>query len=187
VFTVVKNPEKLTFKRWVTGIETKPEDIIVITPSEAVNCPKVFINDVEYYLVNYFNIKVVKRPNKGGEINGEYDIIPINGYVVMEDVWKIEKLNFFEKKKLDMPKGKVKWVGTPNKGYVNHTSRGKKIEDRDYGRDVKKGDIVFMSIFAELDESENKRYLEYDLFTSLNGNVRYFAMQRQFFDAIIEN
>jgi hypothetical protein len=188
VYEVIVLPKCLTNKRWITEVELEKGDIIIISQIEAANCPKVIVNKEEYYLIDYYCIKVAKRKDDKGEIQddgGRYKVVPINGNVICEDVIKTEKIGLFEKKTIDMPYGKVKWVGRKNNGYSKIVNGDRIFEDRDYGVDVKPGDTVFMPIFKEIDPVNNTRYLEYNLYSRFDNGKKYFAVQRQYMEAII--
>lgn len=142
VVEIVKVPKNLYFKPGdvkslysKTEIEIQPGDVAIINHLEALNS-WIFSNgemvdgryENEYYLVKYDSIIVVQRGK---------EILPINGYILLEESKETLKFLEFEKVVVNKKYGIVKYMGSVNKDYArNYDSRGGRLKGKiwsDYG------------------------------------------------------
>jgi co-chaperonin GroES (HSP10) len=112
-----------------TTIEIKKGDIAIINHLEALNSWIFKFNEEEYYLIRYDSIVVIKRGNK---------IIPVNGYVLLEESKDTLKFLEFEKVVVNKRYGYIKYLGKINQDYArNYDQRGNKLKNgkiwSDYG------------------------------------------------------
>ena len=160
---VILPPESLFFNDksnrslpWKTEIEIKKGDIVWHDFMAANNCIVIKTDkqpEEEYKLLDYNDIYVIKR-------NG--DLIPINGYILCEEV-KEKKSDLEISEKTDKRFGRVAYVGKKNKRYQNpHIT-----EDID----ISVGDIIIKrrADVHILLESEDHRQLD----------KPYFIIQRK--------
>jgi hypothetical protein len=161
---------------WDTPMELRFGDKVICYYLAVVNCFKperrryVIEGDDRYVLIEYQNIFC------------KYDeglVIPINGYVLVEPtdnpVVEAEKERM---RKLGMERvvlktqsntevnyGKVKYIGTPNRSYVDP-------EYTDEGVDVVPGDTVVLKKINDIP-------LQYDLHAKIDGGTKYWRVQRR--------
>lgn len=116
------------------------------------------------------------------------DIIPLNGYCIIEPVGN-EEYEELEKKfselGLRMPElmrrkhsikyGIVKYIGKPNEEYWWN---GKTVRDTDEGCDIKVGDKIVMRKSSDIP-------LEYEHHASLEGRKKFFRVQRRYIIAVL--
>lgn len=156
VFKVVTVPDKFKYyedklkkdnqcknfssPEWNTDIECVPGDIVFTSKSGGLNAHYVGSDDV---LINYTHIYFLLR--KGNDIkigDDNYDIIPINGYVICEPYR--EKVSFLWTPDDDKPIewGKTLYVGKRNKEYWNVNIYDKKSHRGFDALEINKGDII---------------------------------------------
>jgi len=168
---VVLAPERLFYSEgvkdfdsmpWDTDMELQKGDIVWHDFLAAHNCPVAVCDgqpDEEYKLLHYSDVYLVKR--------GE-ELIPINGYVLCEEVWEQPPLMPREvNKKL----GKVSLLGKPNRAY----RRSKQTDEAE----VKVGDTIIKrrKDVHILLEAEDHRVLDRP----------YFRIQRRDIYGILES
>lgn len=132
-----KDPSKSLINK--TRIEIQEGDIAIINHLEALNCWIFKFNEEEYYLVKYDSIIVIKRDD---------EIIPVNGYVLLEEATETIKFLEFEKVVVNKRYGFVRYIGTPNEDYArnydtkgNKYNKGKLWSDLGY-EEMKPGDKI---------------------------------------------
>jgi len=122
-----------------TKIEIQEGDLAIINHLEALNSWIFKFNEEEYYLIKYDSIVVVKRKK---------EIIPVNGYILLEESKDLLKFLEFEKYVVNKQYGYVKYIGSPNEDYArNYDGRGNKLKNgklwNDSGyEEMKPGDKV---------------------------------------------
>lgn len=147
---------------WETEVELEIGDEVVVSYQSVVNALKKTSNFITwegelYVIVRYWNIFVGRRGD---------EIIPVNGFTIMEPVdlemeilkERLSKLNLVLPDKLESIKfrqfGRVVYTGEPKK-YVdeNVTSLDRKLE---------KGDIVFMASYSDfnLEHSMHRKFFD---------------------------
>lgn len=189
VFEVVQTPDKLMYEKeagWETEMELKPGDEIWVGSTEADNAKKTQVDEEEYYLINYYHIRLAKRilkdrvfsySAKGGnyivEDDVSYEIIPLNGNIVCEEVEKEHKALNHTVKKIDKTKAKVLYIGKQNSAYFY----GGKKRFPECAIELKKGDIIIKNPYYH-------RHLESDKFLWFNGK-RLLTMQKRYIDAVV--
>lgn len=163
VFAVVRPPEKLYFSKkphatamtWETEQELKAGDDVLIGFMHSLNMPMIKCKEKEYFLAHYSELYCARR-------NGEY--IPLNGYVIMDEVIREERLLDYTVDKVDN-RGVIKYLGKPNKQYME-----KEYSD---GADVSVGDTVLL-------ENNGKHIItEHPTHASFFGGEVYFLVQRK--------
>jgi len=199
VYEVIRIPEKLTDAggRWMTDIEIQVGDIVWVKHMSSLSAPVIFDDkDNEYRLIEYFDLVVAKRVNRERHLNNTtskylveddivYEVIPLNGYILVEDIYVDYKEKTALKKRVKDPlRGRVKYVGNPNKYYVYSK---KKHMDLDRGVEIKQGDIISPELYQMNKSIENRKYLEEDMFAKFDGDKKYFYLQRPDINGIFRN
>lgn len=168
---------------WDTDMELEVGDYVIFYYLAAVNAfrkedPK-WLKDEDgnlYVFVKYDNFYVAKRRVNNISPLEVDEIIPLNGYCIIEPVIN-EEYQKLEKKynelELEVPKhlmkkfsykyGIVKYLGKPNRSY--------RTADND-GGDLKVGDKVIMRRIADIP-------LEYEYHATFDGRKKYFRVQRR--------
>jgi co-chaperonin GroES (HSP10) len=192
---VVRVPDKLMYRDnspitmypgkpipmdWETEMELQEGDIVFHDYLDSMNAQLIKYEGDEYRLIPYSGCYVAKRLMRGFSYDGAkekshiiiegenvYKVIPLNGYVLCEEVEYEIKAISYTKKVTDPRKGKVKFIGKPNKKYF-HKNR------TDENREIKKDDVIFL--FKQY--SGRKIYLEDPVHRLFNGNRTYFVVQR---------
>jgi co-chaperonin GroES (HSP10) len=181
VGTIEHVPDNLMFSKkktefpWKTEIEIKAGDKAVMYFMAIQNClareqKKYYEEDKHVYIfIKYHNIYAIIR-------DGE--IIPINGFVLVEPIedpaWEAmvkkaaeSKLiipDFRKLSKTHVTYGKIAYIATPNKEYVDdHKS------DEHY--DLKEGDKIVMKKIRDIP-------VEYELHAKLDKGRKLYRMQR---------
>jgi hypothetical protein len=96
---------------WDTDIEVEVGDIAYWGKMEAFDSPVIICGEQIYFLIRYEEIILVKRKD---------DIIPINGYCVVEEVKEMAESAFMIMDlttKTNKKKGIIKYLGKPNRSY----------------------------------------------------------------------
>lgn len=89
-------------------IEVKEGDRVWFNYLDGLNCVEFHCEGVTYKLLKYDSLVLVKN---------ESGIKTLNGYVLVEPIYEKEKTFLYMDKKKDVTKGKVAYIGTPNKRY----------------------------------------------------------------------
>jgi hypothetical protein len=188
VMEIIKVPEIIQPRAgmWMPEIELQPGDIAWCSFIGSLNCVHILDKSgVIYKLIEYFDFKVVRRKTATGE-----DIIPLNGFVLMKDVYiekpKISDLDIVEfKPTIDYTRGIVAYIGKPNKYYTLRMKNGSFVkEDLESKSEIKAGDKV---IFDDaICYGKIHPYLENKLYKCFDGDNMYFFLQRKDI-AFIEN
>jgi co-chaperonin GroES (HSP10) len=147
---VVVLPRKLSFRdrpgksgmEWKTTLEAQVGDIAYWGIMEGANCPVLTVGDQTYYLVDYGEIRLLKREEK---------IIPVNGFVILEEVVKKQDGIIITPDSAihtDKKRGIVRYIGNRNECYYPETELCDPI-------DIKVGDeVLFKSdILTPLEDS----------------------------------
>jgi co-chaperonin GroES (HSP10) len=143
---VRKTPESLNCKKmdWETDMELKYGDMVWFDFHSGLHCPIIQVEDKEYRVMDYQDLIVAKRylsnfcgvidiaewiHNTGCiPIKDSYEIIPLNGYCLFEEISNLPKTKLilpFEH--IDKQVGITRYVGNKNKSYRNK----KKYDDMD--------------------------------------------------------
>lgn len=149
---IIALPDNLLFRHnpqdvgmeWETELEAKVGDIAYWGIMEGANCPLITVGEQNYFLVDYAEIRLLKRDS---------EIIPVNGFILLEELIEGQKgaiiapENF---RKTDKQRGIVKYVGKPNTAY---------FPDEHCDADLKVGDTVLFGA-GVLTKLEDERYCE---------------------------
>lgn len=199
IVEVIIPPERLVFKKnsknagsWICDMQIAKGDICWVTGSHAVNNIQILVGGEKYELMNYFEFIVAKRRSTqrqmGRRLKGVYleqddifwEIIPLNGYIIFEEVSEIHEFMNYKNKTVDVSRGIVRFIGKPNKGYY----KGKGIADLDSGYDLKYGDLVLKNKAAIISNMhptlEDEEHLRFD------GDKTYFYLQRRYLSAVLK-
>ena len=161
---------------WETPMEAKIGDKCIIFYLSVINALKpsekryIIEGDDRYILIQYQYLYCLIRDGK---------IIPINGYVLIEQIEdpsitsereRLSKLNMElviteKRNSREVTYGRVKYVGTPNRQYVDS-------EHTDEGVDVGVGDVVLI-------RRTNDIPLQYDLHQRVNEGKPLLRVQRR--------
>lgn len=147
---IVSLPKSLSIRKkggdlgleWQTTLEAKVGDIAYWGIMEGANCPLIRVGDQTYFLVDYAEIRLLKR--------GE-EIIPVNGFIILEAVEHKEGgilITPESAKHTDKKRGVVKYIGKRNECYY---------PDNFYDAHLNVGDTVLFSA-GVLTELEDERY-----------------------------
>lgn len=193
-----KFPNATESMPWRTDIQIQVGDIVWHDYMNSLNCPILDVDDepgVQYKLLNYYDLYVVKRkeesavsivlnPGETFYYNGETyiienegmnKIIPLNGYVLCEEVLEEQKgdMDVLEKH-IDKRYGRVAFVGKPNYGYRCERIKQPPIEkDKDGDMGLVPGDVIVKKnpqIHIMLEDALHARF---------NGDTLYFIIQRK--------
>lgn len=198
IFIVRKVPKELFFTHnerlhgslpWKTTIECKVGDEILIKPAAAHNAARFTKDGKDYRLVPYDECICVKRKDK---------IIPLNGYVICEEVYDETKSSYFSvvnTKVLNPKFGIVKYIGSKVE-YQAHEAKQKRLmgygipnlnrwsENKvwsDEGVDLKEGDKFVVrrrDIHIRTEGETHARFFDGEM---------YFITQRKDIIAIIND
>lgn len=186
VYTVVAVPSYLTDKigLWHTDIDVNVGDTVWAKPVNALESTvvKVEFGDEmgEYRFINYHSLLVAKRACDGeySQIDKKsnfildndilYCVIPLNGYILFDEVYKSNNANIVSlKKERDYLYGTIRFIGNPVDYYIDKVNH-----DDDKGVNVKIGDkVMFVG-------EQRGIALEHDMYLSFYGNRKYFCLQR---------
>lgn len=161
---------------WNTPLEIRRGDKVILYYLSVINAlsksDKKYLleGDDRYIFTGYQNVYAVIRDGK---------IIPINGYCLIEpcpdpsieaDKERMRALGM-ELVVLDRRTnkqvifGKVKYLGTPNRSYVDDGHS-------DEGVDISVGDVIIMRKTSDIP-------LQYSLHAKINDGINYFRVQRR--------
>jgi len=184
---------------WRTDMELQVGDIIWHDYMNSLNCAVIDVDDErdeQYKLLNYYDIYVAKREvdirNVSRKLTGAginylwgchyieennrgYQIIPLNGYVLCEEVLEERKSSMdVLEKHVDQRFGRVAFMGKKNYGYRRERIRKPPVEmDFDGDMDLTPGDIIVKKnpkIHIMLEDPVHCRF---------NGDTLYFVIQRK--------
>lgn len=161
---------------WLTDMEIRMHDKVIVYYLSIINALRKenmrFIVEGEdrYIFVPYNTVYAIVR--------GE-DVIPINGYCLIEPVENPEITRTRERMKAlgmeyveigrkisnEVTFGKIKYLGKPNRAYPDDGQS-------DRGVDVAVGDVVVIRKTADIP-------LQYDLHMKINQGVKLFRVQRR--------
>jgi hypothetical protein len=127
---VYKLPEKLYFNPddpdksmpWETDMELWEDDFVWTNIIETLNAITLVCEGVNYKLIPYSDIIIARREywvNKWVNKKAA-KVFTINGYILCTQIMKekLSDLDIISTEKIDMTKGKVAFLGEPNKRYV---------------------------------------------------------------------
>jgi len=167
---VIKVPEKFVYSKipnintsdWDTEIEVEPGDLVWFDYLSGIECNQIECKGELYYVLPYHTLYVSRRKE---------EVIPLNGYVLLEPIIKEEGYKDF---KFDRERAKdaiVAYSGSCNKKYRN----------KQYYDDpaIKAGEKVIYGKVSGL-------FLEQEEHSSFNGKKRHRIIQRRYLTGIIE-
>ena len=186
---VVKVPEKYYFSAkeqkspsWRTNIEVEVGDKVWFSPFASVNCEELVVEDKVYKIIAYEDLFVAKRPAKTKEVTIGYgvytpeQIICLNGNVILEPVYKesLGSLDVLSEQEIDQTRGRVKFVGSSNLEYCDHTYA-------DF-QDLQVGDLVLLDKRIKPIPLERKVYN-----ACFDDDNLYYTIPRRFITMVIPN
>lgn len=202
VFEVMATPDELHMHPkiancplWVCDMELEKGDLVWVWGRAPLYCPQIVTPEETYDLISYFECIVALRRTtfvdwsrlrelyvKRGEMI--YKVIPLNGYVIMEEIKESESVLDYEKEKVREDLGRVAYLGKPNKFYWSFDKVNKVFttHDRESTVDIKVNDRV---VLGTIRGERARPMLEDTLFHYFNGG-NYFALQRQYIDAVFK-
>jgi len=169
---VVKVPEKYYFSAkeqkspsWRTNIEVEVGDKVWFSPFASVNCEELVVEDKVYKIIAYEDLFVAKR--------GE-DVVCLNGNVILEPVHKesLGSLDVLSEQEIDQTRGRVKFVGSSNLEYCDHTYA-------DF-QDLQVGDLVLLDKRIKPIPLERKVYN-----ACFDDDNLYYTIPRRFITMVI--
>lgn len=171
---VVKVPDHLFFTEdnsvysmeWETEMELQVGDVVWCEYLRIMYSERVHCQGQEYFLLFYGSIYVAKR---------EEEIIPLNGYVLLERVYHPDTVigSHTIKGEINKKQGIVRYVGSVNKRY-----KSKGISDEGT-EDIKPVDKVALRLDAEV-------MLEEECHAMFDNGKMYRVEQRKNIIAVIE-
>ena len=184
----VKYPNAPESMPWRTDIQIKPGDIVWHDYMNSLNCPIINVDDEpgeQYKLLNYYDLYVAKR-KIGSHTrykvmqyvveNGQaLEVIPLNGYVLCEEVLQERDgdLDVLDKH-VDKKLGKVAFISNKNYEYRwEQIKAPPKGTDKDGNEILEVGDIIIKmnpDIHIMLEDPIHARF---------NKNTLYFIIQRK--------
>jgi len=177
--TVYKCPPKLYYKRgdnlsmqWDVDMELQKGDIVFFNGMESSNAVEIICEGTIYKLIPYQDIYCAKRLGKIwrgiGGATAEYEVIMLNGYVLLEQVYLENKSELAVSKQgeVDKTRGIVRYVGRPPKEY----------QRKEYCdiKDLEIGDMVLLAPNAPLFLLERTKAL-----STFDGDKLYWVTQRR--------
>jgi len=167
---VIKVPEKFVYSDksslntgdWDTNIEVKEGDQVWFDYLTGIECNQIECKGKLYYVLPYHTLYVTRRKE---------EVIPLNGYVLLEPIIKEEGYKDFKFERERAKYAMVAYSGSCNKRYHN-----KQYYD---DPDIKAGEKVIYGKVSGL-------FLEQEEHSSFNGNKRYRIIQRRHLTGIIE-
>jgi hypothetical protein len=176
---VVSVPDSLVEDRqvgWRTEIETEVGDLVWTDIISALNAPEIEHDGDTYRMIRYHKLMVAKRGEK---------IIPLNGYLLMENFYTREVVGMdFEKGvpqygvAINYALAWVKYKGKKNKKYLQ-------LPETDDGKNVNKEVLVVLDMANKNENSYDRNYIDNELRPSFSKH-RYFPLQRRKLLAVIE-
>lgn len=148
--------------RWRTQIEIEPGDTAWLSYPSVIDSDIIICGGVEYRLINYAEIRLVKKPNG--------KIVLVNGWVLYTHPEKTRSSILIDPKpEIDYSRGIVYMTGAPNEAYVVND---KKWVDLDGRVDIKEGDVFIK------DNKANKLILEDPLFRYFEDKDLYLILRK---------
>jgi len=185
---VYKVPQELYYNRedqtnsmpWLCDMEVEVGDMLWYNVMESRNAVAVECEGKAYKIIPYRDCYVVKREITPYDQDGipwrfalltRTDVkfvVPLNGYVLLEPLYKENKsfLAVDKKGEVDKTRGIVRFVGKPNKEYLN--------ENYVDFLNLEVGDEVLLAPNTALWYLERKKYL-----SSFNDENLYWVTQRR--------
>jgi hypothetical protein len=167
-----------------TDMEVKEGDVIIINSLESLNTYIFTFEGKTYHAIKYDNIvcKIVEgKP------------VPVNGYVLISPVTKVNKFKDFESKYSAPNQGLVEAIGTPNRDYKRnyHPSTGKPIKGRklsDKGYDeMEVGDqVILKSNIAFIGSEQGASIWPLESEEHMTFDKMYYVTQRPNIIAILK-
>jgi co-chaperonin GroES (HSP10) len=181
---VITPPEKLIYKKdrdklntaypgrpilmeWDCEMELQKGDLVFHDYLDSMNSQTIMYEGEEYRLIPYSGCYAVKRVSY---------IIPLNGYILCEEIENVTKVLDYEKRDIDYKSGIARFVGKPNKSYYS--------KFRTDEMEVKEGDKI--ALLNQYAHKGARIYLEDPVHLYFDGK-KYFVIQRFKIAGIIEN
>jgi len=113
------NPDDPQSMDWDVDMELQVGDMVWFSIMESKNSPEILCEKTLYKSIPFSDCYIAKRIYKGGPCDS-YEVIPLNGYVLCEILYKpkLSDLDVLSENTVDKTKGRVKYVGTPPKAYL---------------------------------------------------------------------
>lgn len=184
---VYKLPERLYYDEnnphhsmpWDCDMEVCEDDTVWFSPLESRNAVTIVCEGKGYKLIPYQDLWVAKRdvyvnkwtiPPQKKEV-----VIPLNGYVILEPVFKVNDspLAIDKKGEWDKTKGIVRFFGTPNRAYQGNAHT-------DF-QDLQEGDVILLNPGTPLVPLERVKYNAHFLNEEL-----FFVTQRRRIAMVVE-
>ena len=172
---VYKLPEKLTYAengmQWDCDMDLQVSDIVFFNVIESKNAVEIVCEDKLYKLIPYQDCYCAKRLGKiwrgYGGATGEDVVVMLNGYVLCKPTYvQTDSPLAVEDKKEDKTRGIIRFVGKPNRSYLNPNYV-------DFV-DLHIGDLVLFNPNTPLFPLERKSAL-----AQFDGNNLYNVVQRR--------
>lgn len=189
---VAKLPERLVYAKhnrmfgmdWDTDIEIQVGDLVWGIYHDMYHCPIFKTETKEYWIVPYDILIVAKRRRNDAVIlksiedcKWVYDIIPLNGYCLFEQVNEGLQSKFLElPKEINKSKGIVKYAGSRNKEYTKtwSTKEQRNIPSKWFDDiEINPGDEVVFRTQSEclLEDAQHRFFEDTDLRYEQRKNV----------------
>jgi hypothetical protein len=171
---VVKCPPKLYYNEddphnsmpWDTDMELKIGDLVWFNLIESLNANEIEVDDKIVRIIPYTDVYVAKRPDK----RLVDQVICLNGYVLLAQIPlpKLSDLDVTSEEKIYEDRGGVRYLGTPNRAYI----------DKNYSDDIdiEVGDMAYLKPGYKPFNLERKSYMSE--FTS-TGELFYCVQRRR--------
>lgn len=155
---------------WDTDIEVEEGDQVWFDYLTGIECSKIECEDKLYYILPYHALYVSKRGK---------EVIPLNGYVLLDPRINKEKFIEFEIEREDAKYAMVAYSGSCNKKYRPVQT---KMGEVFYYDDpvIEAGKTVIYGKVSGL-------FLEQEEHSSFNGDERYRIIQRRFLTGVLES
>jgi len=172
---VSKLPDKLYYNKdgtgmpWDCDMDLMLDDFCWFNVLESKNAVEIVCEDKNYRLLPYQDIYCAKRKRWLSKFDNKWttDVIMLNGYVLLEQIFTIiEHPLAVENKKEDKTRGIVRYIGKPNREYV-------RPEYVDF-KELEVGDEVMFNPGSPVFPLERKSYL-----AQFDGNNLYNVVQRR--------
>lgn len=159
------------------GIDLMVGDEVFFPPLESRNAITLQCEGKGYKLIPFQDLWVAKREIWVNKWEGKKKevVIPLNGYVIIEPIYKTNDspLAVDKKGELDKTRGTVRFVGKPNRAYLNKSHS-------DF-LDLRGGDTVLFNAGTPLVPLERQKYNAHFL-----GDELFFVVQRRRIAMVLE-
>lgn len=144
---------------WDCDMELQKDDIVFFNIIESKNAVEIECEGITYKLIPYRDLYCAKRAK---------EIIMLNGYVLLEQIYKINDSEFAVSKEgeVDKTRGIVRYVGEPNREYLRK-------EYVDF-KDLSVGDEVLLSPGTPMILLERKKFS-----ATLEDDKLFWVVQRR--------